>query len=82
MSKCHCQDYYDHMNELDTKAVQDFDPEDPKVWEQADAELQAAASKRDAIGPHPVVRAICYAVVICLVGFALSVGIVMLRRGL
>ena len=57
-----------------------FDPEDPKVWEQADKELKAAAETRDAFGPHPVMKAICSLVLLTAGGIVLGVIVLFLRN--
>jgi hypothetical protein len=51
------------MNDANEKQVQnnaiqadDFDPEDSKVWEQADKELREAATNYNPFSDHPFIK--------------------------
>ena len=52
----------DMSKESFKRDVQEFDPEDPKVWEQADQELKQASASRDLFGNYFRMPGICWAV--------------------
>lgn len=73
----------DMSKESFKRDVQEFDPEDPKVWEQADQELTQAAAQRDVLGNYPILERVCKVIVWSiwpiLAGIALGLAVRFLK---